>query len=300
MSSSVTGGAARASAPETETTPKQLFVRMNGPIGQQLPPLQVLRTFFGRFGRVVKITPAKNGTIAFVTFETPEEAKAALDAMNDHEVVVESNGARLVRTLFVDFALERGTKPIHVQAPRQAQRPAPVEAQRPAPVEAQRPAPVEAQRPAPVEAQRPAPVEAQRPAPVEAQRPAPVEAQRPAPRPAPSPATPVPVFNPSILSGCNDSIFMDGSPNSMKWLGPKTCLALFNIGRNPQPKVMYQEMQTLTLFSNGSPMVWYIPHPRHPYALTECLEGLDSGRFTHMSSVEIPSKVLEMPNCWRF
>ena len=284
MSSSVTGGAARASAPETEITPNQLFVRMNGPIGQQLPPLQVLRTFFNRFGRVVKITLAKNGTLAFVTFETPGEAKAALDAMNDHEVVVESNGVSLSRTLFVDFALERGTKPVHVQAPRQAPRPAHVEAPRPAHVEALRPAYVEAPRPAYVEAPRPPPV----------------EAQRPAPRPAPSPATPVPVFNPSILSGCNDSIFMDGSPNSMKWLGPKTCLALFNIGINPQPKVMYQEMQTLTLFSNRSPIVWYIPHPRHPYALNECLEGLNSGRFTHMSSVEIPSEVLEMPNCWRF
>jgi hypothetical protein len=255
MSSFVTGGAARASAPETETetetVPKQLFVRMNGPIGQQLPPLPVLRVFFQKFGRVVKITPAKNGTIAFVTFATPEQAKAAKNAMNDHEVVDESNGANLVRTLFVDFAFERGTKPVHVQAPIPAPRPV----------------------------LRPVHVEA--------------------PRPAPSPATPVPVFDPSILSCCNDSFLMDGSCKSMKWLGPKTCLALFNIGRNPKPKVMYQKMQTLSLFSDGSPIVWYIPHPRHPYALTECLEGLDSGRFTHMTSVEIPSDVLEIPNCWR-
>jgi hypothetical protein len=248
MSSFVTRGAARASEPETETeTPKQLFVRMNGPAGQQLPPLQVLRTFFNRFGRVVKISPAKNGTLAFVTFQTPEEAKAALDAMNGSEVVDDSNGANLVRTLFVDFALERGSKPVHVQAPRQAPRPAPV------------------------------------------------EAPRPALRPAPSP-----VFNRAILSDCNDSILLDGSPEFMKWLGPKTCLSLFNIGRDPQPKVMYQKMQTLPLFSDGSHLVWYIPHPNHPHAITECLEGLDSGRFTHMSSVEIPSQVLEMPNCWYF
>ena len=146
MSSFVTGGAARASAPETET-PKKLFVRMNGPSGQQLPPLQVLRTFFSRSGRVVKIDSAKDGRIAFVTFETPGEAKAALDAMNDHEVVVESNGARLVRTLFVDFALEKGTKPVHVQAPRQAPRPAPRQAPRPAYVESPIPEPVP--RPAP-------------------------------------------------------------------------------------------------------------------------------------------------------
>jgi hypothetical protein len=259
MSSSVNGGAARAPEPETETTLKQLFVRMNGPIGQQLPTLQVLWSFFSRFGRVVKITPAKNGTIAFVTFSTPVEAQTAKNAMNDHEVVDESNGANLVRTLFVDFAFERGTKPVHVQAPIPAPRPV--------------------LRPIHVEAPRPVPEQA--------------------PRPAPSPATPVPVFDPSILSCYNDSFLMDGSCKSMKWLGPKTCLALFNIGRNPKPKVMYQKMQTLSLFSDGSPIVWYIPHPRHPYALTECLEGLDSGRFTHMTSVEIPSDVLEIPNCWR-
>ena len=259
MYSSVNGGAARTSELETETTPKQLFVRINGPPGLQLPPLQVLRTFFSRFGKVAKITPAKNGTIAFVTFSTPEQAKAAKNAMNDHEVVDESNGVSLVRTLFVDFALERGTRPAHVQAPRPAPRPAHVEVQIPFPEQA------------------------------------PILA----PRPVPSPATLVRVFDPSILSDCKDSLIMNGSRESMKWLGPKTGLALFNIGRNPQPKVIYQEMQTLTLFSDGSPIKWYIPHPRHPCALTECLEGLDSGRFTHMTSVEIPSDVLEMPNCWR-
>lgn len=140
MSSFVTGGAARASE-SLPKAPKQLFVRMNGPAGQQLPPLQVLRTFFNRFGRVVKITPAKNGTIAFVTFQTAEEAKAALDAMNGHEVVDESNGASLVRTLFVDFAVERGSKPVHFKAPR----PAPVEAPAPAPAPAPRPAPLKNQ-----------------------------------------------------------------------------------------------------------------------------------------------------------
>jgi hypothetical protein len=256
MSSFVTGGAARASEPKTETeAPKQLFVRMNGPTGQLLPPLQVLRTFFNRFGRVVKITPAKNGTIAFVTFQTAEEAKAALDAMNGSEVVDESNGASLVRTLFVDFAVERGSKPVHVQRSRPA----------PAP----RPAPVEAPRPAPVEAPRPAPVEA--------------------------PRQILPRFDPSSLSHINDSIL----PGVMKWLGQETCMQLLNIGRNPAPKVQYQNMSYLQLFSDGSLLVWYIPHPNHPYALTECLEGLDSGRFTHMTSVQIPSEVLKMSNCWR-
>jgi len=252
MSSFVTGGAARASEPETEA-PKQLFVRMNGPAGQQLPPLQVLRQFFSRFGRVVKITPAKNGTIAFVTFQTPEEAKAALDAMNGSEVVDESNGASLVRTLFVDFAVERGSKPVQVKATRPA------------------PAP----RPALVEAPRPPP----------APRPAPVEAPREI----------LPRFDPSSLSHIHDSIL----PGVMKWLGPETCMQLLNTGRNPAPRVQYQNMSYLQLFSDGSPLVWYIPHPNHPYAQTECLEGLDSGRFTHMTSVQIPSEVLNMPNCWR-
>ena len=143
MSSFVTGGAARApeTETETETNPKQLFVRMNGLSGQTLPPLQVLRVFFQNFGRVVKIISVKDGTIAFVTFATPGEAQAAKDA------VTESNEASLARTLFVDFAWERGTKPTHVQTPR----PAPVEAPRSAP----RPAPVEAPRPVP--APRPAP-----------------------------------------------------------------------------------------------------------------------------------------------
>jgi hypothetical protein len=215
----------------------------------------------------VKITPAKNGTIAFVIFQTPEEAKAALDAMNGSEVVDESNGASLVRTLFVDFALERGSKPVHVQRPRPAPRPVTEQA------------PVEAPRQAPLEAQIPSHVES--------------------PRPAPFHASLVPVFDCSTLSGCNDSIFKDGSILSMKWLGPETCLALFNIGRDPQPKVKYQKMQTLPLFSDGSLLSWYIPHPNHPNALTECLEGLDSGRFTHMTSVQIPSEVLKMANCWR-
>ena len=138
MSSFVTGSAACALTPET-TPQKQLFVRMNGPSGQTLPPLQVLRVFFNKFGRVVKIISVKDGTIAFVTFATPGEAQAAKDAMNDHDAVADSNEANLARTLFVDFALERGTKPVHVQAPRSAPRPAHVEAPRPVP--APRPAP---------------------------------------------------------------------------------------------------------------------------------------------------------------
>jgi hypothetical protein len=248
MSSFVTGGAACASESETETkAPKQLFVRMNGPVGQLLPHLQVLRTFFNRFGRVVKITHAKNGTIAFVTFQTPEEAKAALDAMNGSEVVDESNGVSLVRTLFVDFALERGTKPDHVKA----------------------------------------------------SAPIPVPMQSPAPRPDLVQAPVLPKFDPSILDDCSDSIFVRSDPAYMKWLGPKTCMTLLNIGRNPKPLVVYQNMSSLTLFSDGSPILWYIPHPNHPSAFNECLDGMKSGKFKYMTSVQIPTEVLKMSKCWR-
>ena len=147
MSSFVTGGAARASAPETETTPKQLFVRMRTP-GQKLPSKQVLQVFFQRSGcRVVKIILAKEDTIAFVTFVTSKEAQTAKNAMNDHEVVDESNGVNLARTLFVDFAWEKGTKPAHVQAPRPAPRPAHVEAPRPAPRPEPAPRPAPPQKP---------------------------------------------------------------------------------------------------------------------------------------------------------
>jgi hypothetical protein len=194
MSSFVNGGAARASA--TETTSKQLFVRMNGPVGQQLPPLQVLRVFFQKFGRVVKITSAKNGTIAFVTFATPEQAKAAKNAMNDQEVVDESNGVSLVRTLFVDFAFERGTKPVHEQAPRPVPRQAPVEAPRPTP------------RPAYVEAPRP----------------------EPAPRPAPPQK---PVLDVESANLPMVYLFSDQRP---KMMSNQAMAFLFDLGLSPQPK----------------------------------------------------------------
>ena len=115
--------------------------------------------------------------------------------------------------------------------------------------------------------------------------------------PVRAPAPELPDFDPSILDDCNDSIFEGQS--HMKWLGPQACMTLLDIGRNPQPRVLYKNMTFLQLFSDGSPLVWYIPHPNHPSALTECLEGLDSGRFCHMTSVRIPSEVLKMPKCWR-
>lgn len=109
----------------------------------------------------------------------------------------------------------------------------------------------------------------------------------------------LPKFDPSILNECNDSHFDGSDPNFMKWLGPSTCMALFNIGRNPKPKVVYQDMTTVSLFSDGSPIVWYIPHPSHRMAAIECLQGLNSGRFTHAVDVQIPTEVLKMSKCWR-
>ena len=114
-----------------------------------------------------------------------------------------------------------------------------------------------------------------------------------------APAGALPKFDPSILNDCNDSLFDGSDPNLMKWLGPSTCMALFNIGRNPKPKVMYQDMTTVSLFSDGSPIVWYIPHPSHRMAAIECLQGLNSGRFTHAVDVQIPTEVLKMSKCWR-
>jgi hypothetical protein len=114
-----------------------------------------------------------------------------------------------------------------------------------------------------------------------------------------APAGALPKFDSSILDDCNDSLFDESDPNSMKWLGPSTCMALFDIGRNPKPKVVYQDMTTLSLFSDGSLIVWYIPHPSHQMAAIECLQGLNSGRFTHAVDVQIPTEVLKMSKCWR-
>ena len=93
-----------------EAATKQLFVRMNGTIGEKLPPQEILKIFFSKFGKIMKIIYAKNNSIAFITFFTHSEAKTAMEEMNGHEVILESNGVSTVRTLFVDFAREKGTK----------------------------------------------------------------------------------------------------------------------------------------------------------------------------------------------
>jgi hypothetical protein len=92
-----------------ETATKQLFIRMNGTIGEKLPPKDILKMFFSKFGKIMKITYAKNNSIAFITFFTCDEAKSAIDKMNGQKVICESNGIDLERTLFVDFAREKTT-----------------------------------------------------------------------------------------------------------------------------------------------------------------------------------------------
>jgi len=119
MSFYMKGGA--ASAPKSNLT-NQLFVRVNGAQSEKLllPPLQVLRGFFIEHGKVVKIISVKEGIIAFVTYENPSEALSAKNAMNGHEIVINSNGTNIKRYLFVDFAREKGKeapRPV-VSAPR--------------------------------------------------------------------------------------------------------------------------------------------------------------------------------------
>lgn len=124
--------------------PKKLFIRSKGVSRQKLAPLQVLQTFFSKYGIVVKITYGnKDCTIAFVSFLTAEQAKAAFDAINGSKEGDASNGVNLGRTLFVDFAVEEGAKPVHVKAhkPAPASRPAHLETSKPAP--SPRPIPLE-------------------------------------------------------------------------------------------------------------------------------------------------------------
>ena len=321
MSSFVSGSATVA-----KTTPPstQLFVRLNNPTypAERLPPPQILREIFEQHGTIENLVSAKAGTIAFITFATRQEAIAAKNAINGRETITHSMERDFVRTLFVDFA--RGKPNIQRQKdwreaqgasansamdfkqalhsssssahpPRQVS--APVQPPVSAPVQPPVSAPVRPPASAPVQPPVSAPVRPPVSAPVRPPVSAPV--RPPVSAPVQPPVSALPIFDPSILDDCNDSMFDNSDPTWMKWLGPDTCMALLNIGRNPQPKVQYQNMSILQLFSDGSPLVWYIPHPKHRSALTECLEGLDTGRFRHMTSVQIPSEVLKMHKCWR-
>ena len=106
MSFYIKGGAASS---DSSKLTNQLFVRVNGAQSEKLllPPLQVLRGFFNEHGKVMKIISVKEGTIAFVTFESPTQALAAKEAMNGREIDIYSKGANKVCSLFVDFAREK-------------------------------------------------------------------------------------------------------------------------------------------------------------------------------------------------
>lgn len=89
---------------------------MNVAIGEKLPPQEILKIYFSKFGKIIEIIYAENNSIAFITFFTHSEAKTAKDEMNGNQVICESDGENLVRTLFVDFAREKGTKKYYTKA----------------------------------------------------------------------------------------------------------------------------------------------------------------------------------------
>ena len=78
-----------------------------------------------------------------MTFLTAEQAKAAFDAINGSKGGDASNGVNLGRTLFVDFAVEEGAKPVHVKAPKLAPAPGPSPLETPKPAPAPGPIPLE-------------------------------------------------------------------------------------------------------------------------------------------------------------
>ena len=252
---------AQSGEDEAGTVQVTLFVRANDAHpDERFKNFRDLRRMFDEYGRVKKFFLLPSGNSAFVTFETGEDADKAKAGLSGTTVETQSMGKVFERQLYIGFVRERGIK-------QRASAPSPRSARAPAPRSAPAPAP------APAPARAPAPVR--------------------------DPSPDLPIFDPSIVKDCNDSMFTDPSNAlSMKWLGVRTCSTLLNIGQDPTPKVMYRDMQTLTLFSNG-PLRWYIPHPNHPSALNECLDGIGTGRFTHMTIVQIPSEVLKISKCWR-
>ena len=242
---------------------KRLFVRPKGSSGK-LPSLQVLQAFFSKFGRVVRITYGnKDGTFAFVTFMTAEQAKAAYDSIHGSEVVDASKGVNLGRNLFVDFAEERGAKPVHVKAPKLAPAPGP--------------SPLETPKPAP--APRPAHLEAPKPAQEEAPKPAQEEASKP-------------VLIVESVALLMVYISQRQIPQKMS----KSALALlFKLGSSPETK--FQGDIPVQMFGNEDE--WVIPHPDHPTATQDCQKAYDSKKYSKKITVNIPKGVLESKKFWR-
>jgi hypothetical protein len=257
---------------------KQLFVRSKGVSGQKLPPPQVLQTFLSKFGTVVKITYGnKDCTFAFVTFLTAEQAKAAYDSIHGSEVVDASKGVNLGRTLFVDFAVKRGAKPVHVKTPKLtlAPKPAPEEAPKPAP--APREVHVEAPRPAPVEA--PSLTSAPKEVHVEAPKPAPVNPQKP-------------ILD---VAAVNLPMVYISQSKKSKIMSKSALGVLFDLRSSPQTK--FQGDTPVQMFGNGDE--WVIPHPEHPTATQDCQKAFEFGTYTEKLTVNIPKGVLESKKFWR-
>ena len=272
---------------------KRLFVRPKGSSGK-LPSLQVLQAFFSKFGRVVRITYGnKDGTFAFVTFMTAEQAKAAYDSIHGSEVVDASKGVNLGRNLFVDFAEERGAKPVHVKAPKLAPAPGPSPLETPKPAPAPRPAHLESPKPALVEDPKPTPVEAPRPS--SAPRPAHLEAPKPAQEEAPKPAQEE-ASKPVLIVESVALLMVYISQRQIPQKMSKSALALlFKLGSSPETK--FQGDIPVQMFGNEDE--WVIPHPDHPTATQDCQKAYDSKKYSKKITVNIPKGVLESKKFWR-
>jgi len=247
--------------------PKKLFIRSKGVSRQKLAPLQVLQTFFSKYGIVVKITYGnKDCTIAFVSFLTAEQAKAAFDAINGSKEGDASNGVNLGRTLFVDFAVEEGAKPVHVKA----------------------------HKPAP--ALRPAPLESPKSA--HASRPAHLETSKPAPSPRP-----IPLETPKLDLSQKSFLNIEKTNIPMVYIfqGQKSRImskpalgVLFDLGSSPETK--FQGDIPVQMFGNED--VWVIPHPEHPTSTQDCQKAYDSGKYSKKITVNIPREVLTSKKFW--
>jgi hypothetical protein len=250
---------------EKEEAPKKLFLR-SCIEGIQLPHNQVLSIYLSKFGKVVKIIDGNKGrTFAFVTFLTAEQAKAAFDAINGSKGGDASTGVNLGRTLFVDFAVEEGAKPVHVKAPK------PDPARVSSPLETPKLAP--SPGPAPLETPKPAP----------------------APRPALAQIPSLPQVAVLDVASANLPMVYISVSQRAKIMSKPAMAFLFFLGLSPQTK--FQGDIPVQMFGNGDE--WVIPHPEHPTATQDCQKAYDSGKYSKKITVNIPKEVLTSKKFWR-
>ena len=250
---------------EKEKAPKKLFVRSNI-YGIELPSKPVLSTYLSKFGRVMKITDGNKGrTFAFVTFLTAEQAKAAFDAINGSKGGDASNGVNLGRTLFVDFAVEEGAKPVHVKAPK------PDPARVSSPLETPKLAP--SPGPAPLETPKPAP----------------------APRSALAQIPSLPQEEVLNVTSVNLPLVYILPGQKPRIMSKPALGVLFVLGLSPQTK--FQGDIPVQMFGNGDE--WVIPHPEHTTATQDCQKAYDSGKYSKKITVNIPKEVLTSKKFWR-